>query len=206
MQQTGPLPNMAAQLKVSTKLLLARHGETDWNRLGRWQGWTDVPLNARGREQAAALSKALKGEALAAVYSSSLCRAVETAQIVAAQYRMNVCRDARLNEINLGAWDGLTTKEISLHGDLYRAWMTTPQQVRLPGGETVAELERRVLAVIREIATAYPGETVCVIGHGVVNAAIRSHYLGMSIVDALRTEAPHAVYEVLTIPLYLASW
>jgi broad specificity phosphatase PhoE len=186
---------------VVTRLFLARHGETDWNRQGRWQGQENVPLNAAGREQAMALSASLKKEPLAAVYSSTLRRAIETAQVVAAQHKLNVCRDERLNEINLGDWEGLTRKEIKTrYPELLEQWEADPYGVKPPNGESIAEVERRVIAVLQEIALAYPGETVCLIGHKVTNGIIRSRYLGLPLNDALQSVPAHAVWEVIELP------
>ena len=94
-------------------LLLARHGETDWNREGRWQGHADISLNERGREQARALAKQLSGVAFDVIYASDLVRAHETALIVAEERRMPVHTDAGLREIDVGGWSGLTPDEIA---------------------------------------------------------------------------------------------
>ena len=99
-----------------TTLLLVRHGETDWNRLGRWQGHSDTPLNARGREQARELAPQLDG--VDVVYSSDLARARETAEILAEELGADVRLDARLRERGFGAWEGLTAAEIVGHDDL----------------------------------------------------------------------------------------
>jgi len=198
---TGPPIGLRARSKVTTRLLLARHGETDWNRLGRWQGQADIPLNSTGREQAIALAARLRKESLAAIYSSTLRRAVETAQEVAALHRMNVCRDARFNELKLGAWEGLTRREIAARDpELLAAWEADRLSTRPPGGEGVEELEQRVLAALREIALAYPGETVCLIGHHMSNGIIRYRYLGLPLAEALGGTPPHAEFEVVEIP------
>lgn len=187
--------------RVSTRLLLARHGETDWNQRGRWQGQRDLPLNGAGRDQALALSAGLRTERLAAVYSSGLQRAVETAQTIAKEHKLNVSRDERFNEISLGAWEGLTRKEIAAaYPQILQAWDADPRSVRPPNGESIAAIEQRVLAALQEIARAYPGETVCLIGHKITNGVIRSHYLGVSLVEALGEVLPQGTYEVIAIP------
>jgi phosphoserine phosphatase len=181
--------------------LLTRHGETEWNRLGRWQGQQNLPLSSKGREQALALAASLKREPLSAVYSSVLQRSVETARAVAVLHNLNVCRDPRLNEINHGLWEGLTRREISAkYPQLLQAWEADPHSVKPPDGEDLADVEERVLAAIREITLAYPGETVCVVGHKMVNGIIRCHYLNLPLNDALRSVPEHAVYEVIEIP------
>ncbi len=187
--------------RVSTRLLLARHGETDWNQQGRWQGMQNLPLNRAGQEQALALSARLKTERPAAVYSSVLQRAVATAQTIAKEHKLNVCRDERFNEINLGAWEGMTRKEIAAaYPQILQIWEADPRSVKPPNGESIAGIEQRVLAALQEIARAYPGETVCLIGHKITNGVIRSHYLGLSLVEALGGVLPQGTYEVIAIP------
>ena len=95
-----------------TTILLARHGETDWNREGRWQGWADAPLNDTGRAQARELAEQLRSTPFDAVYSSDLSRAHETAEIVAAPHGVPVISDAGLREIDVGSWSGLTRAEL----------------------------------------------------------------------------------------------
>src|SRR5437762_5332003 len=106
-----------------TTLLLVRHGETDWNRDGRWQGGSDTSLNDVGREQARALADQLDGD-IAAVYSSDLARARETAEIVAAKLDLAVQIDPRLRERGFGSWEGLTMTEIEERlADAQRRWL-----------------------------------------------------------------------------------
>src|SRR5215211_8136133 len=95
-----------------TAILLARHGETDWNREGRFQGWADPPLNDAGRAQAQALAERLREMPFDAVYASDLRRAFETAEIVAASHGVPVTPDPGLREVDIGSWSGLTRAEI----------------------------------------------------------------------------------------------
>jgi broad specificity phosphatase PhoE len=96
----------------TTRILLARHGETEWNRLGRWQGHADPPLNDLGRRQAEILAEQLAGDTVSAVYSSDLRRARETARIVAERIGLPVTEDSALREIDVGSWSGLTRDEV----------------------------------------------------------------------------------------------
>ncbi len=93
-------------------IFLTRHGQTDWNAERRWQGHADPPLNERGREEAHALAESLVSHGIEAIYSSDLVRARETAEIVAARLGLPVTLDARLREVDVGEWSGLTTPEI----------------------------------------------------------------------------------------------
>ena len=97
-----------------TTLLLARHGETDWNRARRWQGHADRPLTARGRTQAADLAARLAHIALEAVYSSDLQRARETAEPVATTHGLELVQLPELREVNVGSWQGLTRDEAEI--------------------------------------------------------------------------------------------
>src|SRR5579884_38675 len=139
-----------------TTLLLARHGETDWNRERRWQGWADPPLNDAGRAQARALAEQLRHMSFDAVYSSDLRRAHETAEIVAAPHRVPVFVDARLREIDVGSWSGLTRAEIEAR---------FPGGVR-PDGETREQHAKRVLAAVEDIARSNLGRRILVVTHG----------------------------------------
>jgi broad specificity phosphatase PhoE len=148
-----------------------------------------------------ALNASLKREPLAAVYCGTLRRTIETAQIVAAQHRLNVCRDERLNEIRMGDWEGMVYKDWANKFPSFKQAMENDRRsVTAPNGESVEQLEHRVLAMMKEIALAFPGETVCVIGHGMVNAAIRSYYLNIPFNEALRTAPAQGMCEELTLP------
>ena len=151
-----------------TWLLLARHGETEWNREGRWQGHADVALNDRGREQARALAQELAGEPIDVIYASDLARAHETALIIAEQRRMPVITDAGLREIDVGRWSGLTPDEIA------RCFpgMATHD------GETNEQHLARVVEVFRRIAIAERGKRVLVVSHGKTLRVIRRHAVG----------------------------
>jgi broad specificity phosphatase PhoE len=146
-----------------TTLLLARHGETDWNRDGRFQGHADPPLNERGRRQAHALAELLADEPIDAIYSSDLLRAQETAQIVATLRGLDVVVDPQLRERDVGEWSGLTRAEIDERfPNQIQAW----REGRVVVGETREALTERVLAAARRISAAHPDGVVLVVSHG----------------------------------------
>jgi broad specificity phosphatase PhoE len=149
-----------------TRLVLVRHGETDWNRDGRWQGHADPGLNARGRLQAAAAAERLAREPVAAVVTSDLRRAAETAAVLAGALGLEPAADPRLREVDVGEWSGLTRAEVrERHPDAYRAW-TDGLNAGYPGGETFAQLERRATEAMREVWERYAEQTVAIVGHG----------------------------------------
>ena len=148
---------------MTTTLLLARHGETDWNREGRFQGHADPPLNERGREQARLLAELLADEPLEAVYTSDLRRAYETAQVVAEAKRLEVIVDPRLRERDVGHWSGLTRAEIEERfPDELRLW----HEGTVACGESHEALSGRVVEAARRIAAAHPAGRVLVVTHG----------------------------------------
>jgi broad specificity phosphatase PhoE len=186
-RHVGRRANTAASA-VAT-ILLARHGETDWNRERRWQGRSDLPLNDRGREQATALADELEGVPFAAVYSSDLRRAYETALAVAERRGLAVTPMPELREIDVGSWTGLTQDEVKERfRDGYRQ-MRTRAGRGWEGGETYAEMGRRVLDAVRRIAADHAGETVLVVTHSGPIRTVRAHALGLDFATD-RTAAP----------------
>jgi broad specificity phosphatase PhoE len=163
-----------------TTLILARHGETDWNRDGRWQGHADAPLNERGREQARALADELAAEDVGAVYSSDLSRARETAEIIAARLGRRVEVDARLREVDVGGWSGLTMAEIEARFPDEVARWRDEQRHAFDGGESYATMGERVVAAAEEIAARHPGQQVVVVLHGGPIRALLAHAAGVS--------------------------
>jgi broad specificity phosphatase PhoE len=162
-----------------TTILLARHGETDWNREKRWQGLADHSLNARGREQARALAEKLQAVPFSAVYASDLRRAHETALIVAERKGLAVTPMRELREIDVGSWTGLSYDEVKERfRDAYKQVRTRTGR-GWEGGETYGEMGRRVLEAMRWIAGAHPGEAVLVVTHSGPIRAVRAHALGL---------------------------
>jgi probable phosphoglycerate mutase len=155
-------------METVTTILLARHGETDWNRDRRVQGHSDVPLNDNGREQARELGKLLAKEQFDAVYASNLARAKETAEIAAAGRGLPVREVAELRERHFGTWEGLTDADI-------RARFPESRTGPWGDGETQDEMSARVVAALHEIATGHRGATVLVLTHGgPMRAALRA--------------------------------
>lgn len=163
-------------MSAPTRLLLARHGETEWNRSGRFQGHADPPLSDAGREQAATLAETLAGVGIRAIYTSDLIRASETARIVAARLTLEVVEDAGLREIDVGSWSGLTRDEIAARfPDGFERW----QRGEIGhDGESREQLTDRVVATVERIARAHAGDTILVVTHGGAIRAIRRHAAG----------------------------
>ena len=172
------------QSENDATLILVRHGETVWNRDGRWQGQRDAPLTDRGREQAARIAAKLAPLKISAIYSSDLGRAKETAEAIAAPHTLSVMVREDLRERSYGVLEGKTTEEAArTEGAWFLPWQADHLARTPPAGETQPDMSRRVMAALYEIAEAHPSQTVLISTHG---GPIKS-----------------AVYHVLSIPLTL---
>ncbi len=166
------------------RLALVRHGETVANVEGRWQGQSDSALTERGVEQSRSLAEALADEPLAAIYSSDLGRAMATARIVAERHGLGVIPDARLREIDTGRWTGQLGSVLRQEEPaLLEEWRLRPAEMRLPGGEGLAEVQARVLDFCRELLPRHRGASVLVMAHGTLNQTLLVHALGQPLTD-----------------------
>jgi broad specificity phosphatase PhoE len=147
---------------------LIRHGETEWNRDGRWQGHADVPLSAAGRAQASRLARRLaeEGPRFDALYSSDLARAWETAEILGGALGLRPAAAPALREIDLGVWSGKTHEEIAAAFPEEWRRLKNNEDLSRGGGETFAALQSRVLAWLDRTAQAHSGGRVCAVTHG----------------------------------------
>ncbi len=159
---------------MATVILLARHGETEWNREGRIQGHLDPPLNDRGREQARELAARLEREGIDTLYASDLRRALETAEIVSTALGMPLRIEERLKEIDVGSWQGLTRDEVkSRFPDAHRRWLEG--EAPWNEGDTYEALAARVLPALVELAERHAEGLVVAVTHGgPVRVALRA--------------------------------
>jgi probable phosphoglycerate mutase len=162
-----------------TTILLARHGETDWNSERRWQGHADRPLNDAGREQARELAETLADRAIDVVYSSDLARAHETALIVADRLGLRVGVDPGLREVDVGDWSGRLLTEIEeVDPAGFQRWRQGHKAWN--GGESYEEMGERVVAAVLRLAARHPGQTVLVVTHGGSIRACRATAAGLA--------------------------
>jgi broad specificity phosphatase PhoE len=148
-----------------TTLILARHGETDWNREGRWQGHSDTSLNELGREQARQLADELAGE-VDVVYSSDLSRARETAEIIGARLGLDVEVDSRLRERSFGSWEGLTHPEVEERDAEALARWHAGEGYGALDAEPHDAFAERMTGFLHDVLKRHPGERILVITHG----------------------------------------
>lgn len=164
---------------------LVRHGQTDWNLEGRYHGQSDVPLNENGRAQAHLLAQQLSGQSFAAIYSSDLQRARDTAEIMAVAIGLPVTLEPRLREIDQGDWEGQLVDEIKArYAEVWQKRIVDPTNVRPPGGETVGEVATRVYSALDDIVKVYPVGTILICSHGLALATVICKVGGISIGQA----------------------
>lgn len=158
-----------------TVLTLVRHGETQWNATGRIQGHLDIPLNATGLAQAAAIGERLGGVAFDAILSSDLERALQTARPIARHSEQTLVCEARLRERHLGVLQGLTGEEAATrHPQAWQVFKARNPDATLEGGETLAEFSRRVVELINDLLRTHAGSRLLLVTHGgVLDAAYR---------------------------------
>ena len=189
----------------STRILLVRHGETDWNASGRIQGHSDTPLNAAGRQQAQRVAQRLAREPIRALYSSDLSRAFETATIIGVPLGLTVVASPRLRERQYGVWEGLTSAEIQArYPEQFAIWRARSTDFAPPQGETRSELLTRALAELETIARRHVSEVVVVVTHGGLCYVLINHILGS--VDGDRREFTFGNASIHTLEVTGNQW
>ncbi|MBD0389768.1 MAG: histidine phosphatase family protein [Nostoc sp. C3-bin3] len=204
-QHTGEtLPSLRPDHR-GIRLLLVRHGETEWNRQTRFQGQIDVPLNDNGRQQSQKAGEFLKEVAIDFAVSSTMLRPKETAEIILKQHpNVKLDLQAGLREISHGLWEGKLEKEIEQEfpGELQR-WRLVPTQVQMPEGENLQEVwERSVTAwqSIVEAASTNQFKTVLVVAHDATNKTLLCHILGLPLENFWNFRQGNGAVSVIDYP------
>ena len=163
-----------------TTILLIRHGETEWNRELIFRGRADIPLSARGREQVRLLAYSLSGTSAAAVYSSPLLRASETAQPLAESLGLSPVIDDRLVDMSFGEWEGRAVAEVQdKWAELYQVWVNEPARFSAPGGESLAAVRQRAWAAVEDIVGRHLEATIALVSHRVICKLVLCAALGI---------------------------
>ncbi|AAP99560.1 MULTISPECIES: histidine phosphatase family protein [Prochlorococcus] len=168
------------------RIFLVRHGETNWNKEGRFQGQIDIPLNENGQKQALAASNFLKNVKFNQAFSSSMSRPMETAKIILRNHpTIEIKQQDELVEIGHGLWEGKLEAEISSEwGDLLKRWKKSPETVQMPEGETIGDVSSRAMNCFRHIAQRLsPNDTALIVAHDAVNKTILCNLLGLTNAD-----------------------
>lgn len=174
-------------MPAPTQIFAIRHGETEWNSLGRYQGQTDIPLNDKGRQQAQQTAAALAGQRFDVIYSSDLSRAAQTAQALADAQGLPLEMLAALREQHFGIFQGHTAAELAQRWpEAHCRWIRREPEFGPEGGETRVAFNQRCLAEIEALALRHPGQRIAVVCHGGVLDCLYRAAVGPSL-DAPRT-------------------
>jgi len=182
-----------------TRIYLVRHGQTEWNRVERFRGLIDVPLNEVGLAQARSLGERLAAERdIAAIYSSPLSRAILTAEPLAQHLGLTVQPLAGINDLNFGDWQGLSPAEVAERWpELYQRWLLAPHTVRFPRGESLAASKARAFATLDDLALHHAGKAFVVVSHKVICKLLVCATLGMGEAHYWQIEIDNASFSVI---------
>jgi broad specificity phosphatase PhoE len=159
---------------------LVRHGETDWNRELVFRGRLDVALNEHGRQQAQAAADKLAEVELAALYTSPLARARETADIIAQGCSLQCVIDQAFIDMDFGQWQGLALREVETRfPDAYRIWLQSPEQAHIPAAESLAAVKGRAVAGLTKLAQRHEDAAVGIVSHRVACKLVMAWALGL---------------------------
>lgn len=167
-------------MSTTTSVTLIRHGETEWNLSGRWQGHADSPLSQRGVAQAEALGKRMKSDDFDFFYSSDLGRAMHTSRLVGGPSGWEVIPREDLRERDLGVLEALTTEEmLESEAEIYRSFRNDGPEYVPPGGESFKQFCDRCSKAVEAIALAHEGAKIGIVTHGGVLGALFRYVLNV---------------------------
>lgn len=169
---------------MKTKVILVRHGETEWNALCKFLGTVDLPLNEKGRRQAGYAKEALKYTQIDVAVSSPMLRAYETGVIICEDKKLEIIKDNELREINCGKWEGLNGNEVEelFPGQIY-LWGNEPDACRIEGGETFRDVSERVIKAFYRIVSEHRGKTILITSHMISITLLMLHFTGKEVND-----------------------
>lgn len=152
-----------------TKVIFVRHGQTEWNVTGRYQGQSDVQLTEEGRQQAQKLAANFPVDEIDAIYASDLTRAMVTAEAIGQRFGLAVQPEAAFRELSFGEWEGLTYQQIVENWeDAMANFLQHPDIMEIPGGESFPEVKQRATTRLNELIKKHDGQTIVVVAHGAV--------------------------------------
>ena len=202
LNQTSHLNQNIPKQIGDSRIILVRHGETDWNKEGRFQGQINIPLNAKGKEQANSASKYLKGLKFNKAFSSSMDRPYETAEIILKNQRnLKIIKVYELVEISHGLWEGKLDSEISEEWpEMLKAWHKEPEKVLMPEGESIQQVSERSIKAWNSICKSQKkNDITLLVAHDAVNKTIICNILGLNYSDIWKIKQGNGGITVIDI-------
>ncbi len=163
-----------------TRIILVRHGQTEWNRVERFRGRAELDLDETGMRQAEATARRLAQWPVSALYTSPLKRAMRTAEALGRRLDVTVQTSPGLTDIDFGLWQGLSLEEAAQQNSaVYARWLESPERVKVPQGESLEEVRARAVAALEDILASHDDETVALVSHKVVCKVLILSVLGL---------------------------
>ena len=183
-----------------TRIILVRHGQTDWNNVGRIQGEVDVPLNNEGLKQAKGIASQLSVEKIDAIFSSELSRSSMTAEEIARRHKLKVKKLKELNELNQGLWQGLLLEEVKKrYKKQYNLWRLDPTFVQPPKGESIKDVYDRVISLVQKLIDRFYDKTICIVSHEIIMGLIQCHFKGVDLKNIWEFTPKIASWEIIDV-------
>ena len=183
---------------MANTFYIVRHGQTNWNILGKTQGHGNSDLTPKGENQALELSKAIKEYPIDYIYSSDLGRAVQTAEIIGSTIGVDVIQTPSLREMGFGDWEGLLIEEIKKdHAKTYETWRNQPHLVNIPNGETLHIIKDRVDAFIKELNEKYDNKHILLVSHSVTVRVMLLSFLNSGVENIYRIKQDNTALNVV---------
>ncbi len=177
---------------------IVRHGQTDWNVLGKTQGHGNSDLTEKGINQAKSLANSLKNENIDLIFSSNLKRAYDTAKIIGDTINLKVTETEALREMGFGVWEGLLVDEIKKnHKDTYKIWRETPHLVNIKGGETLQLIKERTDKFIDELNKKYENKKILIVSHSITVRVILLSFLNSDIRNIYRIKQDNTALNIV---------
>lgn len=183
---------------MANTLYIVRHGQTNWNILGKTQGHGNSDLTFQGIEQAKDLSESMLNHNIDYIYSSDLGRAIQTANIVGEKLGIDVTTTPDLREMGFGEWEGLLIDQIKNdYADIYKTWRNEPHNVDIPGGETLHLIKERTDKFISELNSKYDNKHIVLVTHSVTARVMLLSFLGSGVENIYKIKQDNTALNIV---------
>ena len=188
---------------MTNTIYIVRHGQTEWNLLGRTQGHGNSDLTPKGIEQAELLADSMTKYPIDYIYSSDLGRAYQTAEIIGNKLNIEVEKTEALREMNFGTWEGRIIKDIIEEDpELYKMWRNEPHLAKIPQGETLSQIKERTDAFIKEINEKYDGKHIVLVTHSLCARIMLLSFLDSDVKNIYRINQANTALNIIELRDY----
>lgn len=188
---------------MTNTIYIVRHGQTEWNLLGKTQGHGNSDLTPKGIEQAELLADSMTKYPIDYIYSSDLGRAYQTAKIIGNKLNIEVEKTEALREMNFGTWEGRIIKDIIEEDpELYKMWRNEPHLAKIPQGETLSQIKERTDAFIKEINEKYDGKHIVLVTHSLCARIMLLSFLDSDVKNIYRINQANTALNIIELRDY----